>query len=102
VVPRQEYQAGEKLLVDWAGETIPIHHRESGETQKGHLFVAVLGASSCTYAEVTADEQMDNFLGVHMRAFEFFGGVPKLIVPDNAKTGVNKACRNDPDLNPTY
>jgi len=102
VVLRQEYHAGEKLFVDWAGETIPIHDREGGETRKGHLFVAVLGASSYTYAEVTADEQMDHWLGAHMRAFEFFGGVPKLIVPDNAKTGVNKACRYDPDLNPTY
>ena len=102
VVLRQEYQAGEKLFVDWAGETIPIHNREGGETLKGHLFVAVLGASSYTYAEVTADEQMDNWLGAHMQAFEFFGDAPKLIVPDNAKTGVNKACRYDPDLNPTY
>jgi transposase len=102
VVLRQEYQAGEKLFVDWAGQTIPIFDREGGATQKGHLFVAVLGASSYTYAEVTADEQMNNWLGAHMRAFEFYGGVPKLIVPDNAKTGVSKACRYDPDLNPTY
>jgi transposase len=66
------------------------------------LFVGVLGASSYTYAEVTADEQMENWLGAHMRAFEFYGGVPKLLVPDNTKTGVNKACRYDPELNPTY
>jgi transposase len=66
------------------------------------LFVAVLGASSYTYAEVTADEQMENWLGAHIRAFEFYGGVPKLLVPDNTKTGVNKACRYDPELNPTY
>jgi len=51
---------------------------------------------------VTADEQMENWLGAHMRAFEFYGGVPKLLVPDNTKTGVNKACRYDPELNPTY
>ena len=70
--------------------------------QAGHLFVAVLGASSYTYAEVTGDEQMENWLGAHMRAFEFYGGVPKLLVSDNTKTGVNKACRYDPELNPTY
>jgi transposase len=64
--------------------------------------VAVLGASSYTYAEATRDEQMINWLSAHMRAFEFFGGLPKLIVPDNAKTGVTRACRYDPDLNPTY
>jgi transposase len=102
VVLRQEYKAGEKMFVDWAGATIPIHDREGGITQAGHLFVAVLGASSYTYAEVTADEQMENWLGAHMRAFEFYGGVPKLLVPDNTKTGVNKACRYDPELNPTY
>jgi transposase len=102
VVLRQEYKAGEKMFVDWAGATIPIHDREGGVTQAGHLFVAVLGASSYTYAEVTADEQMENWLGAHMRAFEFYGGVPKLLVPDNTKTGVNKACRYDPELNPTY
>jgi len=101
VVLRQEYIAGEKMFVDWAGATIPIYDREGGAAQEGHLFVAVLGASSYTYAEVTSDEQMENWLGAHMRAFEFYG-VPKLIVPDNAKTGVSRACRYDPDLNPTY
>ena len=62
----------------------------------------MLGASSYTYAEATRDEQMINWLTAHMRAFEFFGGLPKLIVPDNTKTGVSRACRYDPDLNPTY
>ncbi len=102
VVLRQEYQAGEKMFVDWAGATIPIYDRQGGATQEGHLFVAVLGASSYTYAEVTADEQMESWLGAHMRAFEFYGGVPKLIIPDNTKTGVSRACRYDPELNPTY
>ena len=102
VVLRQQYKAGEKLFVDWAGPTIPIHNRASGEVRQAHLFVAVLGASSYTYAEATSDEQMINWLTAHMRAFEFFGGLPKLIVPDNARTGVTRACRYDPDLNPTY
>jgi transposase len=66
------------------------------------LFVAVLGASSYTYAEAAADQQMTSWLTAHMRAFEFFGGVPQLVVPDNTKTGVTRACRYDPDLNPTY
>ena len=70
--------------------------------QQAHLFVAVLGASSYTYAEATGDEQMVNWIGAHVRAFEFFRGVPKLVVPDNTKTGVTKRCRYDPDLNPTY
>jgi transposase len=102
VVLRQQYKAGQKLFVDWAGPTIPIHSPTGGATEQAHLFVAVLGASSYTYAEATRDEQMINWLTAHMRAFEFFGGLPKLIIPDNAKTGVSRACRYDPDLNPTY
>jgi hypothetical protein len=70
--------------------------------QQAHLFVAVLGASSYTYAEATGDEQLANWIGARVRAFEFYQGTPKLVVPDNTKTGVTKACRYDPDLNPTY
>jgi len=102
VVLRQEHKAGEKLFVDWAGTTIPIYDPSGGPVQQAHLFVAVLGASSYTYAEATGDEQLANWIGAHVRAFEFYQGVPKLVVPDNTKTGVTKACRYDPDLNPTY
>ena len=102
MVLRQHYKAGEKLFVDWAGPTIPIHSRTGDQVKQAHLLVAVLGASSYTYAEATSDEQMINWLTAHMRAFESFGGLPKLIVPDNARTGVTRACRYDPDLNPTY
>ena len=66
------------------------------------MFVAVLGASLFTYAEATRDEQMTNCLTAHMRAFEFFRGLPKLIVSDNTKAGVTRARCYDPDLNPTY
>ncbi len=102
VVLRQEHKAGEKVFVDWAGTTIPIHDPRGGPVQQAHLFVAVLGASSYTYAEATADEQLASWIGAHVRAFEFYRGRAKLMVPDNAKTGVTKACRYDPDLNPTY
>jgi transposase len=102
VVLRQEHKPGEKLFVDWAGTTIPIHDPQGGPAQAGHLFVAVLGASSYTYAEATSDEQLSNWIAAHVRAFEFYQGVPSLIVPDNARTGVTRACRYDPDLNPTY
>jgi len=64
-----------------------------GPIQQVHLFVAVLGASSYTYAEATADERLASWIGAHVRAFEFFQGTPKLVVPDNTKTGVTKACR---------
>ena len=90
------------MFVDWAGSTIPIYDPQGGPDNAGHLFVAVLGASSYTYAEASNDEQLSNWIGAHMRAFEFYQGVPALVIPDNAKTGVIKACRYDPDLNPTY
>ena len=102
VVLRQEHKAGEKLFVDWAGDTVPIYDPRGGPVQQAHLFVAVLGASSYTYAEATCDEQLASWIGAHVRAFEFYQGTPKLVVPDNTRTGVTKACRYDPDLNPTY
>jgi transposase len=102
VVLRQEHKAGEKMFVDWAGATIPIHDRLTGAATSASVFVAVLGASSYTWAEATADQQLTTWLTAHMNAVEFFEGVPKLVVPDNLKAGVMRACRYDPDLNPTY
>jgi transposase len=102
VVLRQEHKAGEKMFVDWAGATIPVYDRHSGQAWQAPLFVAALGASSYTFAECTRDQQMESWLRMHVRAFEHFGGIPALAVPDNTKTGVTKAHRYDPDLNPTY
>jgi transposase len=102
VVLRQEHKAGEKMFVDLAGATIPVHDRHTGEAWQAPLFVATLGASSYTFAGCTRDQQMESWLRMHVRAFEHFGGIPALAVPDNTKTGVTKAHRYDPDLNPTY
>lgn len=102
LVLRQEHRPGEKLFVDWAGATIPIHDPQTGEVRQASLFVAVLGASNYTYAEANEDQQMASWIGAHVRTFEFLGGCPQLVVPDNAKTGVAKPCRYEPDLNPTY
>lgn len=102
VVLRQQHKPGERMFVDWAGATIPIHNRSTGETTQAPLFVAALGASSYTYAEAARSQQLDSWIQVNMHALEFYGGVPQLSVPDNTKTGVTKACRYDPDLNPTY
>src|SRR5579859_3237742 len=102
VVLRQEHKAGEKMFVDWAGATIPVHDRLTGRVWRAPLFVAVLGASSYTYAEATRDQQMEAWLQAHVHAFEYWGGIPTLAVPDNAKTSVTRAHRYDPDLNPTY
>lgn len=102
VVMRQHHIPGEKAFIDWAGATIPIYDRHSTAVRQASLFVAVLGASSYTYAEVTRDQQMESWIGAHEHAFQFWGGVPSLTVPDNTRTGVTKASRYDPDINPTY
>ena len=101
VVMRQDHKPGEKLFLDWAGATIPVHLPD-GATRPAALFVSALGASSYTYAEAVDDQQMANWLKVQMNALEFYGGTPQLLVPDNTKTGVTRACIYEPDLNPTY
>ena len=100
VVLRQNHKPGEKGFVDWAGRTIPIQDPRTGEIRGAALFLMVLGASNYTYAEATLDQQMAAWLRCHIHAFEYFGGVPRLLVPDNTRTGVSRACRYDPDLNP--
>ena len=102
VVLRQEHRAGEKMFVDWAGATIPIYDRESGESKPASLFVATLGASSYSFARATLSQDLANWIDCHVLAFEFFQGTTKLIVPDNPRTGVTRACRYEPDLNRTY
>jgi len=102
VVLRQDHKPGEKAYVDWAGTTMPVHTAETGEVWHAPLFVAVLGVSSYTYAEATRNQQLDAWIETQIHALEYFRGVPKLIVPDNTKTGVIKACRYDPDVNLTY
>ena len=98
----QSHRAGERLFVDYAGVTVPILDRLSGDSLNAQIFVATLGASSYTYAEATPTQSIEDWVGSHVRAFEFFGGVPELLVPDNLKVGVTSACRYEPDLNPTY
>ena len=101
-VLRHEHKAGEKLFVDYAGDTIPIDDPKGGPERRASIFVAVLGASSYTYAEATWTQALEDWLGAHVRAFEFLDGCPELVVPDNTKTGVRRACRYEPDLNPAY
>ncbi len=102
LVMRQEHRAGEKLFVDYAGETAEVIDPETGEVREAQIFVAVLGASNYTYAEATWTQQLEDWIGAHERAFHFFGGTPEIVVPDNLKTGVVKAHRYEPDLNATY
>jgi transposase len=99
---RQQHQPGERMFVDYAGAGIPIHDRATGEIHQAAIFVAALGVSSYTFAEATWSQELPCWIGSHIRALEYFGGLPMLVVPDNLKTGVTKACRYEPDLNPTY
>src|SRR5215475_3915525 len=102
LVMRQTHRAGEKLFVDYAGQGIPIVNAQTGEVHEAALFIAVLGASNYTYAEATWTQSLPDWIGSHVRALTFFGGVPQLVIPDNLKAGVAKACRYEPELNPTY
>lgn len=99
---RQTHKAGEKLFVDYCGPTLNVTHPKTDEQRTAQVFVAVLGASNYTYAEATWSQCLENWAMSHARCFDFFGGVPELIVPDNLKSGIDKACRYEPDLNPTY
>ena len=99
---RQTYKAGEKLFVDWAGQTLAIIDSSTGERMPAYLFVACLGASNYTYAEAFSDKALGSWITGHVHAYEFMGGVAKITIPDNEKTGVSRACRYEPDLNPTY
>jgi len=99
---RQEYRAGEKLFVDYAGQTIPIQDPLTGKNQAAYLFVATLGASNYTFAEATLSQDLPSWIQSHVHAFEFFHGVAEILIPDNLKTGVTHPCRYEPDINPTY
>ncbi|MEE9354810.1 MAG: IS21 family transposase [Methylococcaceae bacterium] len=99
---RQTHKAGEKLFVDYAGQAVPIASQVTGEIKTAQIFVAVLGASNYTFCEATWSQKLPDWINSHVRAFHFFGGVPAIVVPDNLKSGVTKACRYDPDINPSY
>lgn len=99
---RQEHRVGEKLFVDYAGQTVAVIDRRTGEIRQTQIFVAVLGASSYTFAETTWSQKLPDWLGSPARCFAFFGGASQIIVPDNLRSGVTKAHRYEPDINPSY
>lgn len=99
---RLNHKAGEKLFVDYAGQTISVIDPKTGEIQEAEIFVAVLGASSYTYAEAQWHQDLPNWIGGHVRAYEFLGGVTEIVVPDNLRAAVNHPSRYDPEINQTY
>ena len=99
---RQEHRAGEKMFVDYCGQTIPIVDSTTGEIRDAQVFVAVMGASNYTYAETTWSQSLADWTGSHVRTFSYFGAVPHCLVPDNLLSGVTKTCRYEPGINATY
>ena len=99
---RQEYRAGEKLFVDYAGQTMEITDPETGQIHPAHIFVATLGASNYTFAEATLSQDLASWIKSHIHAFEFFQGTTEILTPDNLKSAVSRPCRYEPDLNATY
>jgi len=96
----QIHKAGEKMFVDYAGQTVSVESERGGF--EAQIFIAVLGASDYAYVEASESQKKLNWLMAHVNAFEFFEGVPEMVVPDNLKSGVSRACRYEPDLNPSY
>ena len=99
---RQAHPAGERLFVDYAGQTVEVVDGRTGEVRQAQVFVAAMGASSYTYAEATWTQTLPDWIGSHTRALAFFGGVPAQLVPDNPKVGVDRANWYEPGLNRTY
>ena len=99
---RQVHRAGEKVFIDYSGKRPIIHDAETGEVVEVQLFVATLGASSYTYAEATRTQKLLDFTALTIRAFEFFCGVPRIVVPDQLRSAVSGPYCYDPEINPTY
>ena len=102
VVMRQTHRAGEKLFVDYAGQCVPVVDRITGELRNAQIFVAVLGASNYTFAEATWTQTLPDWCASHVRALNFFNGVPEVVVPDNLKSAITRPHRYEPDAHPTY
>lgn len=99
---RQIHQAGEKLFIDYCGPTTPIVNPDTGEVCQAQVFVATWGASNYTYAEATRTQRKADWIQSHVNAFDYFGGTPEVLVPDNLKSAVTKPCRYEPVINDTY
>lgn len=100
VVMPQEHRAGEKLFVDYAGQTVPIIDRHTGEIHQAQTFVAVLGTSCYTFAEATWSQQLPDWLGSHVHCFAFLDGIPEIVAPDNLRSGVGKPISLTPSSKP--
>jgi transposase len=99
---RQTHVAGDKAFVDYSGKKVAIVDPLTGEVRMAELFIAVLGASNFTFADATWTQSLPDWIGAHVRMFRFFGSAPRLLIPDNLKSGVNKPSFYDPEINRSY
>ena len=99
---RQVHVAGERMFVDFAGQTMEVFDGTTGEARRAEVFVAVLGASSYTYAEAVWSQSLPEWISAHVNALAFFDGVPRQIVCDNLRSGITRACFYEPLVNRTY
>lgn len=93
---------GEIMEVDWAGQTAEVIDTDTGEIIPAYVFVAALPYSGYAYVEAFLSQNQENWITAHVNAYKFFGGVTKILVPDNLKTGVEKVSRHEPVINKTY
>jgi len=96
------HKPGEKCSVDWAGTTINFYDRETGEELPAYLFVGVLNCSKYIFAQAFPSQKITHWISAHVQMFNYFQGVPRIIVPGNCKTAVVKASLDDPQLNRSY
>ena len=103
VIMHQEREPGKEMLVDWMGDTLPcVVDHDTGEIRPAHFFISTLGNSGYPYVEAFPDEKLNHWLFAHIHAFQYYGGVPKILIPDNCKTAITKPNYYDPVLNPAY
>ena len=100
---RNTYTPGDRLLIDYAGSTVPIRDPQTGQVAlDAQIFVAVLGFSNYVFSEATPSQELSCWIGSHVRCFAFLGGVPSLLVPDNLKSGITSPDLYEPLENETY
>jgi transposase len=96
------HKPGEEMFVDWAGSTMEVIDRETSEVLTAYLFVSALGTSGYPYVEAFQNQKLESWILAHIHAFEYYGGIPRILVPDNLKAGIKKPCNYDPVENRTY
>ena len=99
---RQVHRAGEKLFIDYSGDTATVIDMATGEVRAAQIFVAVMGASKYAYAEATWTQTLPDWIASNIRALEFMNGAPALLIPDNLKSAIKNACRYEPEATSTY